>query len=243
VDQPRRSSPSCIGVAPLANTTALCRRTDGSSSSPSVRRSMFTRGPMPSDVSVCSLLMKDWQDLVVGWRAASLHPADENGFGPHMTAPSVLARTRSTSLSCRAGKRRGALRDRFLGRPGSPDSNQLAPRPPMDRGSAPCSRARRGQRSGFHVSRLRLSVEGTARPCAHRHVLTAEATNARRSDPSGESVGRSRHARGKPRRQLRRCVGGLGTSFDREPAAQPSWTFSFTASKLRQSPPDRPRQV
>lgn len=43
-------------------------------------------GPMPSEISVRSLLMNDWDDLVVGWHAANLYPADDNGFGPHMTA-------------------------------------------------------------------------------------------------------------------------------------------------------------
>lgn len=43
-------------------------------------------GPSPSQVSVRSLLMNDWDDLVVGFHAAELYPADNNGFGPHMTA-------------------------------------------------------------------------------------------------------------------------------------------------------------
>lgn len=42
-------------------------------------------GPSPSEASVRSLLMNDGSDLVVGFHAAQLYPADDRGFGPRMT--------------------------------------------------------------------------------------------------------------------------------------------------------------
>jgi len=30
--------------------------------------------------------MNNWKDLLVGWHAAKLYPADDRGFGPRMTA-------------------------------------------------------------------------------------------------------------------------------------------------------------
>jgi hypothetical protein len=47
---------------------------------------VVSKGPTPSDVSVRSLLMNNWKDLVVGWHASKLAPNDDRGFGPRMTA-------------------------------------------------------------------------------------------------------------------------------------------------------------
>ncbi|ABS27516.1 Carbohydrate binding family 6 [Anaeromyxobacter sp. Fw109-5] len=47
---------------------------------------VMSSGPTPSDVSVRSLLMNNWESLVVGWHAAVLYPKDDMGFGPRMTA-------------------------------------------------------------------------------------------------------------------------------------------------------------
>jgi hypothetical protein len=44
----------------------------------------LTPGPSSSQTSVRSLFMNNWQDLVVAWHAAKLHPADRLGFGPRM---------------------------------------------------------------------------------------------------------------------------------------------------------------
>jgi len=43
-------------------------------------------GPSFSDASVRSLFMNNWKDLMVGWHAAKLYPADDRGFGPRMLA-------------------------------------------------------------------------------------------------------------------------------------------------------------
>jgi GH15 family glucan-1,4-alpha-glucosidase len=47
---------------------------------------VFSNGPSPSHQSVRSLFMNNWKDLMVGWHAAKLYPADDRGFGPRMTA-------------------------------------------------------------------------------------------------------------------------------------------------------------
>jgi len=47
---------------------------------------VFSSGPNPSHESVRSLFMNNWKDLLVGWHAAKLYPADDRGFGPRMTA-------------------------------------------------------------------------------------------------------------------------------------------------------------
>jgi hypothetical protein len=47
---------------------------------------VVAQGPSSSDVSVRSLLMNNWKDLVVGWHAAKLYPRDDAGYGPRMTA-------------------------------------------------------------------------------------------------------------------------------------------------------------
>jgi GH15 family glucan-1,4-alpha-glucosidase len=47
---------------------------------------VLSKGPSPSDVSVRSLLMNNWKDLVVGWHAAKVAPNDDRGYGPRMTA-------------------------------------------------------------------------------------------------------------------------------------------------------------
>lgn len=46
----------------------------------------FEGGPSSSEVSVRALFMNDWDDVVVGWQAAKLYPADERPFGPRMTS-------------------------------------------------------------------------------------------------------------------------------------------------------------
>lgn len=46
----------------------------------------LSAGPAPSQESVRSLLMNNWRDLVVGWQAAKLYPADDHKFGPRLTA-------------------------------------------------------------------------------------------------------------------------------------------------------------
>lgn len=43
-------------------------------------------GPSPSEVSVRSVLMNDWDDVVAIWQAAQLYPADDDEFGPRLAA-------------------------------------------------------------------------------------------------------------------------------------------------------------
>jgi hypothetical protein len=47
---------------------------------------VLSAGPSSSDVSVRSLFMNNWSDMLVGWHAAKLSPKDESGYGPRMTA-------------------------------------------------------------------------------------------------------------------------------------------------------------